>query len=222
MGTKSNDEGVVISGEMKKADQAKKDELRQNIMDATKCTGVKIDISCKVQVGDKMGVITGANKICINEEFDEGLVDIEHKEGEVILLDLWATWCGPCQKPMEHNQEMLAKGKETWKDKVRIVGLGTDQGRDALLTRIKEKNWTKIEHYWVSNGTCTASADFGAGGIPHCLLVDTTGTIVWSGHPMSIPLEDRIDELLTGKNPFAEAEGPKEHLWNVECDGCEK
>lgn len=46
----------------------------------------------------------------------------------------------------------------------------------------------------------------GAGGIPHCLLVDTTGTIVWTGHPMSIPLEERIDELLTGKNPF-DAEG---------------
>ena len=49
----------------------------------------------------------------------------------------------------------------------------------------------------------------GAGGIPHCLLVDTTGTIVWTGHPMSIPLEERIDELLTGKNPF-DSEGGAE------------
>lgn len=47
----------------------------------------------------------------------------------------------------------------------------------------------------------------GAGGIPHCLLVDTTGTIVWTGHPSSIPLEERIDELLTGKNPFDTSTG---------------
>lgn len=47
----------------------------------------------------------------------------------------------------------------------------------------------------------------GAGGIPHCLLVDTTGTIVWTGHPSSIPLEERMDELLTGKNPFDESTG---------------
>jgi len=123
---------------------------------------------------------------------------------------------------MSHNQEMLAKGKENWTDKVRIVGLGTDQGEEALKARITEKAWTKIEHYWVANGKCTASADFGAGGIPHCLLVDTTGTIVWSGHPQSEPLEDRIDVLLTGKNPFAEPEGPKVHAWAAECDGCEK
>jgi len=53
---------------------------------------------------------------------------------------------------MNHNNEMLLKEKETWKDKVRIVGLGTDQGRDALKTRIEERKWTKVEHYWVSNG----------------------------------------------------------------------
>lgn len=163
-----------------------------------------------------MGVIKNANKIYIEGEECEGVTEIVHKEGEVILLDLWATWCGPCQNPMNHNNEMLLKEKETWKDKVRIIGLGTDQGRDALKTRIEERKWTKVEHYWVSNGQCTVSADMGSGGIPHCLLVDTTGTIVWTGHPSSIPLEDKIDELLKGPQTTeekgdekpAEREGP--------------
>ena len=167
-----------------------------------------------------MGVIKNANKIYIEGEECEGVTEIVHKEGEVILLDLWATWCGPCQNPMNHNNEMLLKEKETWKDKVRIVGLGTDQGRDALKTRIEERKWTKVEHYWVSNGQCTVSADMGSGGIPHCLLVDTTGTIVWTGHPSSIPLEDKIDELLKGPQP-AEEEGPVVHP-GVGCDGCDK
>jgi len=96
-----------------------------------------------------MGVIKSAEKICKAGVFEEGTADIEHKEGEVILLDLWATWCGPCQNPMNHNQEMLAKGKENWADKVRIVGLGTDETKDALKARITEREWTKVEHYWV-------------------------------------------------------------------------
>ena len=51
---------------------------------------------------------------------------VEHKQGQVILLDFWATWCPPCQKPMAHNQEMLEKRGSDWGDKVRLIGLSID------------------------------------------------------------------------------------------------
>lgn len=58
--------------------------------------------------------------------FDDGKTELAHKPGEVLLVDVWATWCGPCQKPMAHNQEMLEKNLDIWKDKVRIVGVSVD------------------------------------------------------------------------------------------------
>ncbi len=50
-----------------------------------------------------------------------------------MLLDFWATWCGPCQKPMAHNQEMLEKNKEQWKDRVRIVAISVDDSKEELI-----------------------------------------------------------------------------------------
>ena len=70
-----------------------------------------------------MGLIENVGFITGNET-----TTIKHEPGQVILLDFWATWCPPCQKPMAHNQEMLEKHAALgdWKN-VRIIGLSRDQ-----------------------------------------------------------------------------------------------
>ena len=60
----------------------------------------------------------------IKKVFGEGTSNVSAKKGQVLLIDVWATWCGPCQGPMKHNQEMLEKNN--WGDSVRIVGVSVD------------------------------------------------------------------------------------------------
>ena len=76
-----------------------------------------------------------------------------------------------------------------WADKVRIIGLSIDTDEKKLKEWIKEKKYTKVEHYWVRNGQCTADVDFGGVAVPHVLLVDKTGKIVFMGHPALRNLE---------------------------------
>ena len=49
-----------------------------------------------------------------------------------MLVDVLATWCGPCQNPMKHNQEMLEKNEAVWGDKVRIVGVSVDEDKKVI------------------------------------------------------------------------------------------
>lgn len=49
------------------------------------------------------------------------------------------------------------------------------------------------------NGACTADSDYGVQGVPHVLLVDTEGVIVFMGHPASRNIEKDIDALLKGE-----------------------
>lgn len=99
---------------------------------------------------------------------------------------------------MAHNQEMLEKRGKDWGSNVRLIGLSIDSDLDKLKNHVEDRKWTDVEHYWVRNGKCTADNEYGVQGVPHVLLIDTHGTIVFMGHPASRNIEEDIDNLLKG------------------------
>jgi len=143
--------------------------------------------------GDKLPKYENLSKV-----FEEGKVPLEHRPGEVLLIDVWATWCGPCQKPMQHNQDMLDKNAEAWKDKVRIVAVSVDDDLEGLKKRIESKKWDKIEHLTLGSwdGEHDLIKFFQISGIPFVCLIDKAGVINYTGHPSGCKLEERINELI--------------------------
>ena len=136
--------------------------------------------------------------------------DIVYQLGEVTLFDFWATWCGPCQGPMGHNQEMLEKHPD-WAGKVRIIGISMDKDAEAPRKRVTEKGWTKVDHYWAKESwNAEVCQYFQIHGIPFCVLVDKQGIIRLSGHPMSMNLEENIPLLIAGSQVKESKEGGEE------------
>jgi len=113
----------------------------------------------------------------IDPAFTKQNVTIEHKEGEVLLIDFWATWCQPCQKPMAHNQLMLNILGERWKDKVRIIGLSIDEDESEIVKRANEKEWFGIEHYQIDAAyeKPNPMGQYRVLGVPHIMFVDKKG-----------------------------------------------
>jgi thiol-disulfide isomerase/thioredoxin len=99
--------------------------------------------------------------------------------GKPMIVEFWATWCGPCRQTIPHLNKLYS----TYKSKgLLVVGI-TKESPTVVQNFMKEIPMT----YSVArDASGSLSSGFGIKGIPHALLVDSRGIIVWEGHPAQL------------------------------------
>jgi thiol-disulfide isomerase/thioredoxin len=99
-------------------------------------------------------------------------VSSESLKGKVVLIDFWATWCGPCRMTIPH----LAALHQAYKDKgFEVVGVSLDQQGPAVVTAFVGKQSIP---YTVAMGNAKIVQDFGGvRGIPTAFIISQDGKI---------------------------------------------
>jgi len=107
-------------------------------------------------------------------------IDMNTLKGKVVMVDFWATWCGPCIAEMPRTKELYAKYHDQGFE---IIGVSLDQPEDkGGLTKLKDyvaKNDIKWPQYYQGNYWDSAySASWGINSIPRMFLIDKHGNLV--------------------------------------------
>ncbi len=114
------------------------------------------------------------NKKAPKLKVEKWLSSVPDTKGKFVLIDFWATWCGPCRKVIPELNEWYKK----YGDKLAIIGIS-----DEEATVIQNVRDIQINYYSAIDTNGKLQNELEVQGIPHCILLDPEGIVRWEGYP---------------------------------------
>ena len=158
--------------------------------------GPNSSVSSSNGANRQAGIIYGKQlwaKSCLYQESPEFVVEKwvsqqPQREGKVVLIEFWGTWCTQCIKAVE----TLNRFHEKFGDELVVIGISNE-------TEETVRSFDKNIHYYHAIDTQGRMQEaLGVVGFPHIIILEPGGSVVWEGFPYqeNYELTDEIVEKI--------------------------
>lgn len=132
------------------------------------------------------------------------------EDGQVYVMEFWATWCGPCVSSMPH----LSGLQDEHGDSVKIIGVSSEKELDTVTEFLAETNSRdnklnddRMRYTVAVDPDRSTYASYmeaaGQNGIPTAFIINEDGKVAWIGHPMG--MDEPLAEVVSGTWDLAAA-----------------
>jgi len=123
-------------------------------------------------------------------------VDVPGSKGKVVVIDFWATWCGPCVAELPHLKELYTRFKDSG---LEIIGINLDEKAQTMIDFCAKKELDWPQYCEGKGWKSEFSQSWGINGIPTVFVVDKQGLL----HSTEArgQLDAMVAQLLAAPNP---------------------